>query len=193
MSIFREIESKGMKWLVSETGEVKTPAHEFVYKRTRNNKTQEFTAKFREHTLAPCKTRTGYLEVSAKKQGKRIKHLLHRLIAMAWVPGYQEDLTVNHIDGNKTNNSINNLEWVSLARNSQHEWETGLVNLRGENHPGSKLTSKQVVYIRRMLAQGISANAIAVITNLSSETIYKISNGKTWAHLKDADSFSALE
>jgi hypothetical protein len=114
------------------------------------------------------------------KNGKRVKHTLHRLIGMAFVPGYKEELTINHINGNKLDNRIENLEWVSLARNTQHQWETGLVDLRGEKQPGSKLTSKQVVYIRELLSKGIAAHTLAVIAGVSSSTIALIRDGERW-------------
>ena len=180
MTVWKEIESKGIKWLVCSDGSIKTPAHTCEYERTRNGKTQVLKSFFPEKIAAPCKTKSGYLEVSPKKNGKRIKHLVHRLVGIAFVPGYRDDLTINHINGDKLDNRIENLEWVSLARNTQHQWEIGLVNLRGENAPGSKLTSKQVVYIRRLLSQGVPAHTIAVIAGVSQSLIALIRDGERW-------------
>lgn len=175
-----EVEAKGCKWLVSTDGRVKAPAHETAYTRTRGGKVQTFKAQFPERELSPCKARHGYLEVAAMRDGKRIKVLLHRLVALAHVPGFRDGLSVNHIDGNKLNNHPANLEWVSLARNAQHAWETGLVNLRGEAQPGAKLTSKRVIYIRRLLAQGIPAHTLAIVAGVSDSTIGLIRDGKRW-------------
>lgn len=180
MTVWKEVESKGCKWLVSSGGNVKTPAHEGTYTRTRGGKVQTLSSSFPERTLTPCITKGGYLEVAAMKHGKRIKHTLHRLIGIAFVAGYRDDLTINHINGDKLDNRIENLEWVSLARNTQHQWETGLVDLRGEKQPGSKLTSKQVIYIRELLAKGIAAHTLAVIAGVSSSTIDMIRDGKRW-------------
>ena len=181
MEIWKEVESKGVRWLVSSSGRVKTPAHDHTYTRVRNGKEQTLSCSFQERDLSPCVGKHGYLEVAAMKKGKRTKHLLHRLIGIAFIPGYAEGLTINHIDGNKTNNLPDNLEWVSLARNTQHEWESGLVDLRGERQPGSKLTTKRVVYIRRLLSQGISAHTLAIIAGVSPRTIDMIRDGKRWA------------
>jgi len=180
MEVWKEVESKGVKWLVCSDGQIKTPEHTCEYVRTRNGKTQTMQSHFSEKICTPYLTKTGYLEVSPKKSGKRIKHLVHRLVGIAFVSGYREDLTINHINGNKLDNRVENLEWVSLARNTQHQWETGLVNLRGERQPRSKLTSKQVVYIRQLLSQGIPAHTLAIIAGVSPSLIAFIRDGKRW-------------
>lgn len=180
MEVWKEVESKGVRWLVSPDGRVKTVDHETEYTRVRNGIEQKFKSKFKGRELGLVKTKTGYHEVYAMKGGKRVHHLVHRLVGIAYVPGYRPDLTINHIDGNKLNNHPDNLEWVSLARNTQHQWETGLVDLRGENQPGAKLTTKQVVYIRRLLAQGISAHTLAVIAGVSQSNIALIRDGHRW-------------
>ena len=97
---------------------------------------------------------------------------------MAFVSGYSDNLTINHINGIKTDNHINHLEWVSLARNTQHQWETGLVNLRGENNLHHKLTSKQVVHIRKLLAGGAPAYSLSVIAGVSDSLIYLIRDNR---------------
>lgn len=180
MEAWKEIESKGIKWLVSTEGRIKTSDHETEYTRVRNGVTQTFKSKFKGRELALVKTRDGYHEVYAMKSGKRVHHLVHRLIGMAYVSGFSEGLTINHIDGNKLNNHPDNLEWVSVARNTQHQWEAGLVDLRGDNNPGAKLTSKRVVYIRRLLSQGIPAHTLAIVAGVSASTIAMIRDGKRW-------------
>lgn len=186
METWLDVESKGLVWRVSSEGRVRTPAHTTTYTRVRNGKEQKFTSSFKERDLTPVKTATGYLEVYATKNGRRTHHLLHRLVGMAFVPGYSPELTINHINGDKTDNAPSNLEWVSLARNTQHQWETGLVDLRGEKQPQAKLTSKRVLYIRKLLRQGIPAHALAVVAGVSTSTIAFIRDGKRWASVVDA-------
>lgn len=180
MAVWKEVESKGVRWLVSSDGEVKSPAHFSTYSRVRNGKMQEFSASFKERTLTPYKSKTGYLEVSLMTSGKRIKHTLHRLVGIAFVAGYADDLTINHKDGDKLNNRPENLEWVSLSRNTQHQWEIGLIDQRGDSHPAAKLTSKRVVYIRRLLAKGINAHTLAIVAGISPTVIDKIRDGRAW-------------
>lgn len=178
---FVEVESKGIVWLVAKSGRVRAPSHTTTYSRTRNGKTQTFTVSFKERDLTPCDDGNGYLEVSTVRDGKRFRVRVHRLVALAFVSGHQEGLTVNHKDGRKTNNDPQNLEWVSLSENTTHQWETGLVDCRGEKSGGAKLTSRQVVYIRRLLAEGVPAHALAVVAGVSMRTISLIRDGKRWA------------
>lgn len=177
---WQSVQSKGLTWLVSSLANVRAPSHSTTYTRTRLGKTATFSSTFPERDVRPCAARNGYLEVAVLHQGKRVKERLHRLVALAFVPGHVDGLSVNHIDGNKLNNSPENLEWVSLARNTQHQWEIGLVDVRGEKSPNAKLTSRRVVYIRRLLAQGVSANALAVVAGLDIKTIIKIRDGRSW-------------
>jgi HNH endonuclease len=180
MEQWREIETLGLTWLVSSDGRVKTPAHTNTYTRTRHGKEETVTVTYPECELTPQVTSHGYLEVGAVKKGKRIRARVHRLVGIAFVPGYGEDLTINHINGNKQENHPSNLEWVSLAQNTKHQWETGLVDLHGEDGSAAKLTSKQVVYIRRLLNEGIPIYVLAVIAGVSPAAIRKIRDGKTW-------------
>lgn len=83
----------------------------------------------------------GDLRVSLWKDGISKDFLVARLVAMTWVQGYSDGMTVNHIDGNYLNNRIDNLEWVSLRDNIRKGFEIGLysksqrkVRLIDENH-----------------------------------------------------------
>ena len=64
--------------------------------------------------------------VTLYKNGKPTSWLVSRLVGMAWVDGYQEDLTINHIDGNSLNNRCSNLEWISVKENIQKAFDMGL-------------------------------------------------------------------
>lgn len=73
-----------------------------------------------------CSTNRGDYRVDLWKNGKHKDFLVARLVAMTWVPGYREDLTVNHIDGNYRNNAVTNLEWLTRGENVRAGYETGL-------------------------------------------------------------------
>ena len=179
------IKEKGIEWLVYEDGRVFRPEYTSQTTRTKFGKTQIFQSVFCEKEISPWIGRNGYYTVSAKLGSSRLKMLVHRLVAMAFVNGYAEGLTVNHINGNKLDNRPENLEWITRSDNTKHEWETGLVDLRGENAPNHKLTQRQVMHIRSALKLGVSANSLSIIANLNPSTIYLIQAGKRWRHLID--------
>lgn len=81
----------------------------------------------------------GYQVVDLYEGGKRKTRRVHRLVAEAFVPKVDGKTEVNHIDGNKENNSFSNLEWVTKQENIQHEWKTGLgrasYGMQGKKNP----------------------------------------------------------
>jgi len=178
---------KSAVWLVYADGSIWNEGRERTTKRIRNGKEQAFTSQFPSVKLSPFLSRSGYLTVATLTNGKRPKVFVHRLIAMCFVAGYKPGLTVNHINGIKTDNRPENLEWVTLAQNTKHEWETGLVDLRGEKHPNHKLTQKQVIHIRRALRLGVPANSLSIIANVSPSIVHLIEKGKRWASVYDTE------
>lgn len=68
----------------------------------------------------------GYLALSIYINGERFQQMVHRLVAEAFLGGPYPDLDVNHIDGNKTNNCIENLEWCTRTENVRHAVHNGL-------------------------------------------------------------------
>lgn len=80
------------------------------------------------------------------KDGKPIEWLVARIVAITWVPGFAEGMTVNHINGNRMDNRICNLEWLSLADNIRHGFDTGLYRKTQKgvvlkNHVNGKIKS----------------------------------------------------
>lgn len=71
-----------------------------------------------------------------------------------------DELVVNHIDGNKQNNSLDNLEWVTNAENVHSAYIDGLANTKGEKHGRAKFTEKEVIDILKMIKEGKSTTEI---------------------------------
>ena len=69
---------------------------------------------------------TGYMVVNLKHDGKQQMRTVHRLVAEHFIPNRLELSEVNHIDGDKTNNCSNNLEWCTRSENVRHAVDTGL-------------------------------------------------------------------
>ena len=72
------------------------------------------------HPITPQETSKGYLRVGLFRNGKRKWYKVHRLVAQAFIENPEHKPQVNHIDGNKKNNSITNLEWVTDEENKLH-------------------------------------------------------------------------
>lgn len=138
--------------------------------------------------LKPQYNRYGYQIYSLTKQGKTKKHTTHRLIAKAFIPNPLNKPEVNHIDGNKKNNNIKNLEWATSSENRIHAYKNGLnkkyygkkhwnYNKRGDKHPQS----------RKVAQYNLNGNLIRIWdsfgevyrkTKISSGNIYMVCNKK---------------
>ena len=72
------------------------------------------------------KNNKGYWVVNLWVEGKLYHRQIHRLLAETFIPNPENLPYINHIDGDKTNNSLDNLEWCTHSHNMQHAWDTGL-------------------------------------------------------------------
>ena len=101
--------------------------------------------KFKSILLKPSKSGSGYLAISLVKNSKAHTITIHILVAKAFIINSENKPTVNHIDGNKYNNNVLNLEWATKSEQSIHALKNGLskipmpwVGKYGLNHPMSK-------------------------------------------------------
>lgn len=74
----------------------------------------------------PPSNKNGYLHTSLTRNAKAIRPSIHRLVALHFIPNPNNLPEVNHIDGDKTNNKVDNLEWMTKIENIRHSWEIGL-------------------------------------------------------------------
>lgn len=138
--------------------------------------------------LRPTKTENGYLRVKLKNDHENKSYYVHRLVAMAFIPNPDNKKCVNHKDGNKENNCVDNLEWCTYSENMKHAVAHGLnhnPDTKGENHPSHKLSAVDVVEIRRLSAQGVMAKDIAKKYGITTEQVYNIRNFKQWKSVPD--------
>ena len=125
---------------------------------------------------------TGYLTVYV--DGKN--ELLHRLVAETFLHNPDNLPCVNHKDGNKLNNSIDNLEWCTYSENNLHAYKTGLKSYahgNGDASANHKLSSKDVAYIRSVYKKGdhlYGATALAKKYKVSIGCITKVVHRATW-------------
>lgn len=131
--------------------------------------------------LIPQLTKDGYLKVTLCKNGICKKYYLHRLVATNFLENLNNLSQVNHKDGNKLNNKIDNLEWCSKQDNQKHAVKEGLMQ-HGQDRPSSKLTESQVLEIYKLKGV-LKAQDIANIYNVSKNTICCILRGSKWKYL----------
>lgn len=80
----------------------------------------------KEIILSPKKDRYGYLVVCLRKDNKNHHFTVHRLVASAFVPNLHNKPIINHKDGNKLNNNVENLEWCTVQENTKHAYDNNL-------------------------------------------------------------------
>lgn len=117
--------------------------------------------------------------------GRRHGVYVHRALAQLFIPNPEGKRTVNHIDGNKANFDLPNLEWCTYRENTRHAHATGLARPTppGEKCPASKLKNAEVRDIRRRLRRGEAQRSIARAHGVRQSAISCIATGKTWRHV----------
>jgi DNA invertase Pin-like site-specific DNA recombinase len=122
--------------------------------------------------------------VYIRKIGIKRAFSIHRLLAEHFIPNPNNYKEINHKNGIKTDNRIENLEWCTHSYNCKHAITTGLHKpLIGEKHIRAKLKEYQVIEIKKLLKYPHNKNEIAKKFNISVRSIYAISSKQNWAHL----------
>jgi len=152
--IWKEIEGHPGYW-VSNTGKVKSLKYR------------------KERFLKPHTSKFGYLAFVISTQGKRYRLTVHKLLAKTFIPNPNNLDTVNHIDGNKANNNLGNLEWATHSENHRHAVANNLFG-------GAKLTTEQVLEISKKISKGENYNTLAQKYNVSKRTISHIKAKTSW-------------
>ena len=133
--------------------------------------------------------RTGYkrkylgVEVYDDK-GVKEKLLIHRIVALMFIHNEENKQQVNHIDGDTTNNSVDNLEWVTPLENTKHAYATGLSPI-GIKCSWAKLTEEQVVNCFTLHLEGVSVRDIIKATGVPKASVYRIINRTSWRHITE--------
>lgn len=118
----------------------------------------------------------------SKLDGSKRTFRVHRLVMMAFNPvKNMNELEVNHIDGNKKNNKLENLEWCTASENQIHAFKTGLNKPRkGEKSNFSKLTEDDVKKVFELREKGLLQKEIAEIVGCTKSNISCILRKKSW-------------
>ena len=131
--------------------------------------------------LNPPVLKNGYKLASLCRNGKSKRVLLHRLVAKAFLPNPNNLLQINHIDGNKQNNNVNNLEWVTAQENIIHAYNNNLMNpAHGIRTNNGHFTEEDIRSIRYKASKGMSQRKIASEYGVKQGAIWLILKGKTY-------------
>lgn len=117
-------------------------------------------SKHRKRFLKPCKGSHGYFKINLMKDKKSCNKLVHRLVALTFIPNPNNLPDVNHIDGNKENYGISNLEWCTASYNTQHAYRTGLFS--DKCNPLYDIKTGERYYSIRQAAKALGINPITL-------------------------------
>ena len=134
----------------------------------------------------PQLSNRGYLRVSFNLDKKYTLKTIHRLVAQMFIPNPNDLPQVNHKNGIKTDNRVENLEWISVSNNHKHSYsELGRIRkgVKGELNGKSKLTNEMVNYVRmnhKPYSREFSLEKMAKQFNVHSSTLHHVIHNKTW-------------
>lgn len=129
----------------------------------------------------------GYMKVvlSDREHNSHICKV-HRLVAEAFISNPDNLPQVNHIDGNKTNNALSNLEWCDQSKNMKHAFKLGLKSLSGEFNPAAKLSSEDVEFIRshyKRRDKEFGVIGLAKRFNVHRKTVGRVIQNRSWSEV----------
>lgn len=129
------------------------------------------------------RNRDGYLQLRPFPRPDRRFVRVHQLVALAYLGPCPDGMEINHIDGNRANNTPSNLEYVTHAENVRHAWVTGSRSNRGERNSRARLTVDDVHEIRLLHAAGRSRRELANRFGISPGHVNRIASGQGWSGL----------
>lgn len=135
--------------------------------------------------LATTINNKGYECITLYIEQKKVTKKIHRMLLETFKPTEDKSLQSNHIDGVKTNNHIDNLEWVTASRNLEHSYEINLREpMKGEKNCGAKLTEIEVKQLKGLYLTGqYKQKELAEIFLISDSQVSRIVNNNQWKHL----------
>lgn len=139
----------------------------------------------KEHILKVIISNSGYTRVCLKKYGIGKDFSIHRVVACTFIKNHNNLLEVNHKDGNKLNNCVSNLEWVTKSENVKHAFDNKLKISKGlsmpkELNPNSKFTNLEIKDIREKRKNGIKLKDLASEYNTHISYVCEICKNKHW-------------
>lgn len=138
----------------------------------------------RGKVLKPIDNGNGYKAVNLMREGdyRYRRYYIHRLVLETFVPEHDKHQTdVNHLDGDKSNNRLNNLEWCTRSENNYHAYNIGL-HVSGESHPQAKYSAELISAIKSRHANGERVCDLSREYGIPHQYVSGILNGKKRTH-----------
>lgn len=176
--VWKDIPNYKGYYQVSNLGRVRS-LDRFVYSDKGKNHLAKLKGKVKKLNL----TYDGYPTVHLCKQCKNIVYRVHRIVAQAFIVNENAKPHVNHKNGIKTDNRVENLEWCTLQENIQHALENGLTafGIKSGKH---KLTEEQVLEIRaKYIPKKYSQRRLAKEYGITRPSVQNIINRDVWKHI----------
>ena len=177
--IWKDVEEFGNNYQISNFGRLRSVARKI------NSSVQPCGFRINNpRIIVPQDNGNGYQQYYVKFNNVRVVKYAHRLVAKYFISNPDEKTEVNHIDGNKANNHVSNLEWSTLQENREHASRNNLIR-KGESSYQAKLSENNVLAIRRLFRINPKFNKcqIAKKLNVSDTTIHRIIKNERWKHL----------
>lgn len=115
--------------------------------------------------------------------GKKVYKTIHRILANIFIPNPDNKPQVSHIDGDRSNFKLNNLEWATQVENEAQKRIHNRI-VQGQKHYGAKMTEKDVLEIRKIYeSKAMNGRELAKLYNTSYKNISSIIRRKTWKHI----------
>ena len=173
---WRDIEGFEGTYQVSNIGRIKSLARTYY-------RSDGARVCLKEKMLKPYQLPSGYMYIDLKKDKKNIKKYIHRLVCQAFLDEIDSKPEVNHINGIKHDNSLNNLEWVNRVENVNHALDYLDTAKCGEKSCKSKLTLEQAKFIKANYKPRDKKNGSRALANkfgVVQSVISRIVNGQRW-------------
>lgn len=136
-------------------------------------------SKISNKLMKHCMTKAGYYMLGSKLGS------VHRLVAKTFIGDIPPGMEVNHIDGDKTNNDLSNLEIVTKSENLKHAFQIGVKTNLGSRNAMSKLTEPDIEKICELLLSGYDNESIASLYSLHPRYVSLIRGHKRWGHITE--------